>query len=343
MARTEPFALILAPAGRDAEVAAAILREVGIAATICADLASLVALLPGGGCAVVTEEALLISNRRDLAAWISRQPPWSDFPFVLLTCRGSSPDARLLDLLGNVTVLERPFHPAVLANAVKSALRARARQREVEVHQENQALLIAELNHRVKNTLATVQSLAHQTSRQAASPEAARERFEARLMSLSRTHNLLNQTSWTGAALKEVLAPELEPYAGGSRDRVVIAGFDLDLTAPMALAIGMIIHELATNAAKYGALSRADGRVEITWSLAQENGSARVLRFRWAEASGPDVAAPSRLGFGSRLIEQTVRGQLNGTVDMRFERSGLVCEFEIPLDHQELLQAQAAE
>jgi two-component sensor histidine kinase len=343
MTRAEPSALILAPAGRDAEVAAAILQEVGIDATVCADLESIVALLPAAGCAVVTEEALLSSDRTELAAWISRQPPWSDFPFVLLTCRGSSPDARLLDVLGNITVLERPFHPAVLANAVKSALRARARQREVEVHQENQALLIAELNHRVKNTLATVQSLAHQTAKRAVSPEAARARFEARLMSLSRTHNLLNQTSWSGAALKEVLVPELEPYAGGARDRVVITGFDLDLTAPMALAIGMVTHELATNAAKYGALSRADGRVDITWSVTEGHGTGRVLRFCWAEACGPDVVAPVRLGFGSRLIEQTVRGQLNGTVDMRFEPSGLVCEFEIPLDREQPITAQAAE
>jgi two-component sensor histidine kinase len=292
---------------------------------------------------VVTEEALLSSDRTALAAWLSRQPPWSDLPFVLLTSHGSPPDARLLDVLGNVTVLERPFHPAVLANAVKSALRARARQREVEIHQENQTLLIAELNHRVKNTLATVQSLAHQTARRAASPEAARERFEARLMSLSRTHNLLNQTSWSGAALKEVLVPELEPYAGGARDRVVISGFDLDLTASMALAIGMIAHELATNAAKYGALSRPDGRVEVTWTVAQDNGSGRMLRFRWEEAGGPEVVTPLRVGFGSRLIEQTVRGQLNGTVEMKFERSGLVCDLKVPLECPEPLTAQAAE
>ena len=143
MVLDEPLALILAPTGRDAEVAVAILHEVGLPATTCADQQSMLTALSGAGCAVVTEEALLSSDRRHLAEWIRRQPPWSDFPFVLLTSRGGSPDARLPEMLGNVTVLERPFHPAVLANAVESALRARARQREVEAYQGEACLLIA--------------------------------------------------------------------------------------------------------------------------------------------------------------------------------------------------------
>ena len=136
-------------------------------------------------------------------------------------------------MLGNVTVLERPCHPSVLANAAKSGLRARARQKEVEAYQERQALLIGELNHRVKNTLATVQSLAHQTFRQESSARPARERFEARLISLSRTHNVLNETSWTGAPLKEVLFQEVAPYIGGDRERLVASGPDLDMSASM--------------------------------------------------------------------------------------------------------------
>jgi two-component sensor histidine kinase len=332
MVRDEPLALILAPTGRDAEVAVAILHEVALPATTCADLQSMLKALSGAGCAVVTEEALLSSDRRHLAEWISRQPPWSDFPFVLLTYRGGSPDARLPEMLGNVTVLERPFHPAVLANAVKSALRARARQREVEAYQERQALLIAELNHRVKNTLAIVQSVAYQSLRQGVAPEVARERFEARLLSLSKTHGLLNETSWTQAPLQEVLSLELNPYVGDQGQRVVATGPNLGLSAQMAVALGMVFHELTTNAVKYGSLSVPEGRLEVHWTLTDDITRPRALQLRWTEKQGPDVVAPLRTGFGSRLIEQTIQRQLNGAVRVSFEPEGLLCDFEIPLD-----------
>jgi two-component sensor histidine kinase len=299
--------------------------------------------LSGAGCGVVTEEALLLSDRHELAEWVRRQPPWSDFPFVLLTSRGGSPDARLPEMLGNATVLERPFHPAVLANAVKSALRARARQREVEAYQERQALLMAELNHRVKNTLATVQSLAYQTLRQGIAPELARERFEARLISLSKTHNLLNETSWTGAPLREVLSLELNPYVGDQGQRVIATGPNLDLSAQMALALAMVFHELTTNAVKYGSLSVPEGRLEVHWALTGHDSDATSLQLGWAEKSGPQVAVPLRRGFGSRLIEQTVQRQLNGAFEVRFEPEGLVCELEIHLEADKGLALQAAE
>jgi two-component sensor histidine kinase len=205
-----------------------------------------------------------------------------------------------------------------------------------------QRLLIEELNHRVKNTLATVQSLAFQTFRHAESPKTARERFEARLMSLSRTHNLLNNSSWTGAPLKEVIAVEIEPYAGERTGRVITAGPDVDLTASAALALGMTFHELATNAAKYGALSAPDGRVEIAWAVASDDTGSRRLTLRWAELNGPTVSTPLARGFGSRLIEQSITQQLDGQVKLRFEPEGLVCEVTIPLSLQDET-AEAAE
>ena len=195
--------LILAPSGRDAAVAAAILGEVGVSATVCPDLDALVSDLDRAGGAIVTEEALLHSDRRALATWVRQQPPWSDFPFVLLTSRGSHADTSLTELLGNVTVLERPFHPSVLVNAVRCASRARQRQHEAEAYllerkqsEEHQALLIRELQHRVKNTLATVQALLRATSRSASTVEDFKQVFEARVLSLSRTHDLLVETSW---------------------------------------------------------------------------------------------------------------------------------------------------
>ncbi len=205
-----------------------------------------------------------------------------------------------------------------------------------------QRLLVEELNHRVKNTLATVQSLAFQTFKHTGSAGAARERFEARLISLSRTHNLLNQSSWTGAPLKQVIAVELEPYASGRGQRIGVTGADLDLPPSAALAFGMTFHELATNAAKYGALSLAQGRVEVSWAVSESESGRRNLKLRWIERNGPTVDSPSESGFGSRLIDQIVRHQLNGRCNLRFEPEGLVCDLEIPLDNIEQT-ANAAE
>ncbi|HEX2724929.1 MAG TPA: PAS domain S-box protein [Beijerinckiaceae bacterium] len=206
-----------------------------------------------------------------------------------------------------------------------------------------QRLLIEELNHRVKNTLATVQSLAFQTFRHAESPKTARERFEARLMSLSRTHNLLNNSSWTGASLKDVVAVEIEPYVGEGAGRVITGGPDVALTAPAALALGMTFHELATNAAKYGALSTSEGWVEIAWTIRTDDAGIRRLKLRWSEHNGPTVAAPLARGFGSRLIEQSITQQLDGRVTLRFAPDGLACEIEIPLHGQDDEAAEAAE
>jgi PAS domain S-box-containing protein len=194
-----------------------------------------------------------------------------------------------------------------------------------------QRLLVDELNHRVKNTLATVQALAYQSFRQSLPPEVARERFEARLMSLSRTHNLLNEKNWTGAALKDVVALELEPFIGEHRKRLVTSGPDVDLPARMAVVVGMIFHELATNAAKYGALSIPFGRIAVNWRVALEE-DQRVLQVEWIEQGGPPVEQLEHRGFGSRLIKQAATQQLNGRADLRFPKEGVTCRLDLPLD-----------
>src|SRR3954447_5222398 len=291
--------LILAPTGRDAAVAAAILGEVSLVPTICPDLDALVSGLDRAGGAIVTEEALLHSDRKRLAGWIRQQPPWSDFPFVLLTSRGSHADAGLTELLGNVTVLERPFHPSVLVNAVRCAIRARQRQREAEAYllerkqsEEHQTLLIRELQHRVKNTLATVQALLRATSRSASTVEEFKQVFEARVLSLSRTHDLLVETSWHTALLRDILQSELGPYEDGATSRVLLSGPTLELPAELALPIGMAVHELTTNAAKHGAFSTSRGWLEVEWDVQGINAS-RALQFWWREHDGPPVHPPS--------------------------------------------------
>jgi PAS domain S-box-containing protein len=191
--------------------------------------------------------------------------------------------------------------------------------------EERQKLLVNELNHRVKNSLATVQSIAAQTLRSSASPEFFREAFESRLIALSQTHDLLTRESWAGASLREVFDVEL--HAMASEDRVSFA-YDVDvrLNPKAAVALGMGIHELATNAAKYGAFSTPAGRVAVSWTVDQN-----LLRLTWTESGGPSVTPPARRGFGARLLERGLAAELSGGVELTYDAPGLVCQMALPL------------
>ena len=192
---------------------------------------------------------------------------------------------------------------------------------------QRQRLMIDELNHRVKNTLATIQSIAMQTARSHEDPKTFAASFQARLMSLSHTHDLLTRSHWEGADLRDVL--EHETAAHGA-NRIVLNGPALGLEPAAALSLGMIFHELATNAAKYGALSDPNGRVFVDWTVA--NQTSRVLNIVWREVGGPPVAAPTRKGFGSRLIERNVRHDLAGEAKLSYASDGFTAELSVPLD-----------
>jgi PAS domain S-box-containing protein len=189
--------------------------------------------------------------------------------------------------------------------------------------EERQQLLVNELNHRVKNTLATVQSIANQSLRNAATPAQARGDIEGRLIALSRAHDVLTREGWEGANLREIVAHAIEPFG----QRFVVQGPDLRLLPRMALALAMALQELATNAVKYGALSNETGEVEIAWTADDH----RHLALTWTERGGPAVAPPNRRGFGSRLIERSLASDLGGTVALRFEPGGVVCTIAAPL------------
>jgi len=193
---------------------------------------------------------------------------------------------------------------------------------------DRQKLMIDELNHRVKNTLATVQSIAMQTARHHPDPQRFAEAFQARLMSLSHTHDLLTRSHWEGADLRAVLQHETDAHGGSTR--IVPNGPPVALDPAQALSLGMIFHELATNAGKYGALSTPDGRVFVDWSLADQR--ARRLTLSWRENGGPPVAQPQRRGFGSRLIERNVRHDLAGEVELDYAEGGFTAEISLPLD-----------
>jgi two-component sensor histidine kinase len=195
--------------------------------------------------------------------------------------------------------------------------------------EERQQLLVNELNHRVKNTLATVQSIASQTLRNARTPQEAQRSFESRLIALSRAHDVLTREKWQGASLYEVVAQALEPYSDGGEDRLHLSGPHVRLTPRMALALAMAMQELATNAVKYGALSNAQGEIAIGWTV--EDGAPAMLHLRWEESGGPPVEAPERRGFGSRLIERSLADELEGQVRIAFAATGVVCTIDAPL------------
>ena len=202
---------------------------------------------------------------------------------------------------------------------------------ERKLAQERQTLLVHELNHRVKNTLSVVQSLALQTLRGSDNLSAFRKAFEARLFALSATHNILTEGLWESASMREILSAELKPFGGIDDSRVSATGEPIRLTPRQALSFGMAFHELATNAVKYGSLSATHGSVDIAWRIAPDSDGRSQLFVDWVERNGPLVSEPSRKGFGSKLIERSICAELDGALKMRFNPDGLSCSFSVPL------------
>ncbi len=213
------------------------------------------------------------------------------------------------------------------ARLYDAAQREIADRKAAEKHRE---LLINELNHRVKNTLATVQSVAAQTLRSSAVDEGVRQQLNARLMALSDAHNLLTEHNWEGATLGRVAEMALQPHRSERHDRFEVAGPEVQLLPKTALAIAMALHELATNAIKYGALSNENGRISITWQVRNGDGGPR-LHLIWVEQGGPPVTPPTRKGFGTRLVERGLAAELDGRVELSYDLSGLKCTIDAPL------------
>lgn len=191
-----------------------------------------------------------------------------------------------------------------------------------------QKVLIGELNHRVKNTLATVQSLASQTARHAADLEEFLPNFMGRLLALARAHDLLTKRNWQDAPFEKLVHDIVAPVSGG---RVETGGPHVDLDARTALSVTMVLNELLTNAAKYGALSVSDGSVSLTWRVGKSEGPQRRLECEWRERGGPPVTPPKRRGFGTRLMERCVEGDLAGEFDLVFEPEGTRCRMVFPV------------
>jgi two-component sensor histidine kinase len=219
------------------------------------------------------------------------------------------------------------FIPTMAAALVAGSLWVASRLRESEAirrrHERHLELLVAELNHRVKNTLSVVQSFAHQSFRSAPSTAEGVAAFEGRLTALAQTHNLLTDQNWDHVSLRELVRTCLTP--GDEPSRFSVEGPDMPVSPKSAVTLAMTLHELATNSMKYGALSKPEGRVQLRWSRDDSH-----FRFAWTDCDGPPVVPPSRRGFGSRMLERALAAELGGKARIRYEPTGLVYEVEAP-------------
>ncbi len=237
------------------------------------------------------------------------------------------PDAGIFTEEAQRSIVALAGHAAI---AIDNSRLFKASQEEIVARkkiEEHQKFLLDELNHRVKNTLATVQSIAAQTMRSSPDPAAFRNAFEARLIALSAAHDLLSRENWRGVMLRDLVRRELAPYGLDDRSRVSIEGERVWLPARISVPLGMAIHELATNAARHGSLTSPKGRVDVRWTCS-ETPAGLALSLTWQESGGPAVATPLRRGFGTRMIERGLEHDLRGETKLYFEPKGLRCEIK---------------
>ena len=199
--------------------------------------------------------------------------------------------------------------------------------KEREAADKLQKLILEELHHRIKNTLATVSAIASQSLRTATSIEHGQDAIEGRLLALGRAHDLLLQARWDNASLSNTIRGATEPYDSKGADRILTQGPDIRITSGAVIALAMTLNELCTNTTKFGALSVSTGRIEIVWSIDEE---ARQLQLTWSEMEGPPVHPPSRNSFGTRLIG-SLGQQLKGEVQMNYDVTGFVYKLSVPM------------
>lgn len=232
-------------------------------------------------------------------------------------------NGRVLTVMLSTEIVHVAGVKCILATSVDVTERREAEQRA----EQHRRLLLDELNHRVKNTLATVQSIARQTLRMAETPADFIAGFSARLMALARAHDLLTRREWQAVSLGDLVRRTVAPYG---TSRIAISGEAFDLPPNTAVVLNMVLHELATNAAKYGALSKDEGALDIAWTIDRTLGAEPRLTVEWTERGGPTVGPrPARVGFGTRLIERSLAAELGGAATLDFNPEGLRCSMQL--------------
>ena len=322
--------LILAPYRKDADYIAELVSGHGIPAEMCRNASSLAeALLDPPGVLVSTHEAISRRVLDTVGTHLAAQPDWSELPIVILLDE-AAPQARISAALetawprSRLIFYQRPVAPLELVSGIQSALLARHPQREVRDHLEREAELRRELNHRVKNILASIMSIFQMTRRGAETLDDFAKDFEGRLTSLAEVHSAVFRAGGEAVSLVEVAEKTFAPYRdGGPHDRILIEGPPLMVTRDSATTLGLCLHELATNAIKYGALSVPDGRATLRWALS--SGDDPALRLEWTESGGPSVTPPSRTGYGTRYLRAALTGLFGAPPAIDYPKDGLSC------------------
>ncbi|MBW9061568.1 sensor histidine kinase [Agrobacterium pusense] len=329
------WVLVLAPFRKDAEYIAALLQDqkVGVVpAKGDGDLEGLLCSSPD--IIIVTHEALTTSVLTKICDHLNAQPDWSEIPIIVLLEKAASvqgirdrlqaawPKSRLLFHV-------RPIAPLELVNAVQLNLLVRLRQRQVRNSIERERELRLELNHRVKNILATVTSIFQMTRKRATTVDELVGDFGARLQALSGVHSAVFEAGGEELDLSLVVATTIAPYNGDGWTRIAVSGPDIVVGRDAGTTIALCIHELTTNAIKYGALSVPEGSVEVVWEITE--GNDPLFSMNWVERGGPPAVAPSRQGYGTRYIRSAL-GSLFGTApELQFGTQGFRCRIAGPV------------
>lgn len=348
----DPFALVLAPLPGDARAIPAILEEAGISSRICRGEADLrQALLPDSTevlFVIVTHEAATPAVGRVLIEADEAQPEWSRLPMVFLVRSLRHPPpayGRLLREVGQppLVVLERPVKPATLKSVLDIQRRVRRRQFEIRNLQEGlreaeqyKDFLLAELRHRTRNSLSVLQALFRLTARRHSDIDTLVEDFGGRFNSLIDAYGrLASPGSGSGAQLRTIFREHVEPYTQFA-EQLRLNGPDVAIDEKVCFDLALVVHELATNAAKYGALSTTDGHVDVGWEL---DGQSAALQIAWQECDGPPVDEPSQEGLGSSFIRNFGRG-IGADTRLEFRAPGLQWKTSIPRGRFQLRTAK---
>jgi two-component sensor histidine kinase len=329
------WVLVLAPFRRNAAYIAAFLREHKVAVnhvTADKDLIHHLSLSPG--VIVITHEALSPPVITAIGAHLAVQPDWSEVPILVLLER-AAPIARIRSQLerswprSRLLFHTRPIAQLELVNSIQSNLLVRVRQKQVRDAIEREVELRLELNHRIKNILASVSSIFQMTRRGAATMEELAKEFAGRLQALSKVHTAVFEAGEDEVALSSIVELTVSPYNSDGLSRIHARGPDVSVSRNSATTIALCLHELITNAIKYGALSQKDGRVSIVWTISE--GSEQVFSLHWTEVGGPTVVEPTRQGYGTRYVRSALTSLFGSSPDITFAPEGFRCSVAGPL------------
>lgn len=323
--------LILAPYRKDAEYLGRLLAEHDIDAVHSVGLDDLAKRLADSASVLVTtHEALTPRVVSTVASHLREQPAWSELPIVVLLDR-ASPNRRVREELARSwprsrqLFYERPVSAVELLSGIQSALLARLRQRDVGDHIDREIELRRELNHRVKNILASVTSIFQMTRRGATSIDELTDDFGGRLRALSNVHSAVFRADGETVPIREIVDITFAPYRVGGEDRVLTEGPDLILTREAGTTLALCLHELTTNAIKYGALSVPAGRITFRWVL-----DGDIITLDWKESGGPPVMGSTRVGYGTRYLRSALTMLLAQPPIIEFQSDGLLCHARGP-------------